>query len=392
VLSSALKENQGFEETNVLLTKGGWWDHSDGNRISTTLGDKIEIIQGHYKMLILGRQPDPTLGVIRDHSGGLTQENNQTPSNCVKSIEFTQKYMNGELSIYQVNGIGNVYSAFYGNVGDVYFGKLKESWTGLAPDEFTSEFYADSLKQDPVSAMAVAAIENNEDPDIKDYTWAKSITSWTGSETKVIPTIEEHTFATSITGETGSSVKRITSIVESTYAESTTSTTDVSGAITETTNAGSVTSTTTVSGAVTETTTVGGAITGTTTAAAITEVTMSAAHTEVELVGVKTNVFVGALDVDLYAALLKLEASIGFNVEVNLSQKLVYTQWSTVHIGAQMEDMTLGEYRAQLVQDAVAVTRNLVGAAQFIGGGIVQLGTAVGDAAVAAGGAVADLF
>lgn len=47
-------------ETLRLLTKGGWWDHSGGNRISTTAGDKIEVIQGNYKMVVLGRQSAPT--------------------------------------------------------------------------------------------------------------------------------------------------------------------------------------------------------------------------------------------------------------------------------------------------------------------------------------------
>ncbi len=46
-------------ETLSLLTKGGWWDHSDGNRVSTTMGDKIEVIQGNYKLVVLGRQPAP---------------------------------------------------------------------------------------------------------------------------------------------------------------------------------------------------------------------------------------------------------------------------------------------------------------------------------------------
>jgi hypothetical protein len=47
-------------ESLKLLTKGGWWDHSDGNHISTTMGDKLEVVQGNYKLVILGRQPAPT--------------------------------------------------------------------------------------------------------------------------------------------------------------------------------------------------------------------------------------------------------------------------------------------------------------------------------------------
>ena len=47
------------KETLALLTKGGWWDHTDGNRVTTTTGDKVEVIQGNYKMVVLGRQPLP---------------------------------------------------------------------------------------------------------------------------------------------------------------------------------------------------------------------------------------------------------------------------------------------------------------------------------------------
>lgn len=45
-------------ESAQLHSRGGWRDHTDGNRISTTRGDKVEIIRGNYKLLVLGRQ-DP---------------------------------------------------------------------------------------------------------------------------------------------------------------------------------------------------------------------------------------------------------------------------------------------------------------------------------------------
>jgi hypothetical protein len=45
--------------TKHLKSKGGWRDHSDGNRISTTYGDKVEVIRGNYKLVVMGRQDDP---------------------------------------------------------------------------------------------------------------------------------------------------------------------------------------------------------------------------------------------------------------------------------------------------------------------------------------------
>src|SRR5262245_18222094 len=43
-------------ESSNLHKKGGWRDHSDGNRITTTRGDKVEVIRGNYQLLVLGRQ------------------------------------------------------------------------------------------------------------------------------------------------------------------------------------------------------------------------------------------------------------------------------------------------------------------------------------------------
>ncbi len=43
-------------ESSQLHTKGGWRDHTDGNRITTTRGDKVEVIRGNYKLIVLGRQ------------------------------------------------------------------------------------------------------------------------------------------------------------------------------------------------------------------------------------------------------------------------------------------------------------------------------------------------
>jgi hypothetical protein len=63
-------------ESALLQVKGGWRDHSDGNRITTTYGDKVEVIRGNYKLLVLGRQDDPTQQVAGwDVSGGLVSTN-----------------------------------------------------------------------------------------------------------------------------------------------------------------------------------------------------------------------------------------------------------------------------------------------------------------------------
>lgn len=63
------------KESSILHTKGGWRDHTDGNRITTTRGDKVEVIRGNYKLIVLGRQDQtgikPKLAGM-DISGGQT--------------------------------------------------------------------------------------------------------------------------------------------------------------------------------------------------------------------------------------------------------------------------------------------------------------------------------
>jgi hypothetical protein len=61
-------------ESALLHTKGGWRDHSDGNRITTTRGDKIEVIYGNYKLIVLGRQPDAGQGMGWEATGNNVQD------------------------------------------------------------------------------------------------------------------------------------------------------------------------------------------------------------------------------------------------------------------------------------------------------------------------------
>ena len=70
------------DETKLLHTRGGWRDHSDGNRISTTRGDKVEVIRGNYKLMILGREQwndDAGEGASWEASGGMIQDGDDAP-------------------------------------------------------------------------------------------------------------------------------------------------------------------------------------------------------------------------------------------------------------------------------------------------------------------------
>jgi hypothetical protein len=317
---AALTPPQGKPESIVLLTKGGWWDHSDGNRISTTAGDKVEIIQGNYKQVVMSRQQTPAGMLIHDVSGGMVQEQSPAPNCAIKTIEWTQ-VEGGEWTLYQNNGTGNVISSFYGQSGDLYFGPLKESWTGNKPPGFPeTPFWTNCQNQRSAEG---AATDPKEPTVVRDYTFAQTITSYTGYETQPVSTIEEWTFADTITTYNGTAAKPIGTTTETTWVGSTTSTTNVSGTVTETTTVdGTVTETTTVGGAVTGTTTVGGALTETTTvgaakteittvAGALTSVTTAGMITEVTTAALETNIALNAAHVDVTLSALTAELFVG---------------------------------------------------------------------------------
>lgn len=148
-------------ETAKLLTKGGWWDHSDGNRITTTKGDKVEVIQGNYKMVVLGRQ-DPSSPVadiigktfITDVSGGFFEEQNACPTPCIKTVEYKQTVQdptNGnaeseEWTLYQDNGNGNVHTMFgWGDITDTYEVRNKKTQIGKWGDASVRTIVEDKL-------------------------------------------------------------------------------------------------------------------------------------------------------------------------------------------------------------------------------------------------------
>jgi len=171
------------KETLTLLTKGGWWDHSDGNRVTTTSGDKIEVIQGNYKLVVLGRQPlvpDPGPSAlaklaenafITDVSGGHFQEQYPSPTPCIKTIEYSQDD-DGEWTLYQDNGKGNLITKLSGRTVDLFEGSKREAYVGNATA---------STGTDPSNGTKMTL-----DPVIIAKTWARSTYAQTGSEDKPV--------------------------------------------------------------------------------------------------------------------------------------------------------------------------------------------------------------
>jgi hypothetical protein len=360
------------DESAVLHTKGGWRDHSDGNRITTTYGDKIEIIRGSYKMVVLGRQDAPADSAGWDLSGQHVQDWGYSMPGASVVLEWVPLYGGSWLQKNSTE-IFHSWNRTAGNKRDEYWGDLLESYVG-------QEVPGESLPQQPPwpGGEPNPCMKNN--PDIIEKTWAKSISTQTGSVVLPVPTIDDKTWVGASTetlnADSTSATATVTgSITESTSAASVTATTTVAGAITETTTAAAITGATTV-GALTEVTTAG-TITGVTTVGVMVDVTTAALSTELTLAPLKAELFVGGIHVDLYAAIATFEASLGKVFELNMSSRTKYTMFDETELNPVMDtEAKLEKQIACLGHTVMATIANVSAAQASIIAARVQLGIA----------------
>lgn len=204
-------------ESAKLHTRGGWLDHSDGNRVTTTRGDKIEVIRGNYKMVVLGRYPvsgDPTTvdgasgGTTSYESGGGHVQDWRVTPGAVTEITWVES--RGTWKVHEKTEKGDVEAIYNGEVKEEFYGPLKQSITGTE----TPGTQVPETNPNPANDFLVT----RENPVLIEKTWAQSISSQTGSETLPIPTITEKTWADSIDSQTGSAAKPVPTIHESTFA------------------------------------------------------------------------------------------------------------------------------------------------------------------------------
>lgn len=73
--------------TRQLRTRGGWRLHTDGNYISTTRGDRVDVIGGNYKLAVIGRMNEPGTDIwgesYLESSGGHNRDATNTPGDMV---------------------------------------------------------------------------------------------------------------------------------------------------------------------------------------------------------------------------------------------------------------------------------------------------------------------
>ncbi len=342
-----LEEAERLKQSEALLGRGGWWDHSDGNRISTTYGDKVEVIRGNYKMVVMHRQDDPAGAGGWDLSGGHVQDlgPNSMPGASVR-VEF-RPGMFGKPGTWHLENTTNNFiqtSDYAGDFFEHWFGELKQSTVGSENPMLWNE-----AKSKPYG-----------NPHITEKTWAKKIESYTGSKNWRIPEMIESTFAVTtssltdvstsiseetycdgtITSKTGSSSRRVPMMKESTYAITSDTTSDVLTSI-EKNTVGASTTTNTI-GTSTEVTMVG----------AQAGVTLAGAQAEVEVVGVKGSLSVIGLNVEIGIG-LGLSANIGASAEFQIGKHESFDF-------PEKEDKELKKLEAAIEELKVAVNKKSV--------------------------------
>jgi hypothetical protein len=342
--ANGLTPEQRVAESQLLLTKGGWRDHTDGNRITTTYGDKVEVIRGNLKMVVLGRQDVASNGHIFESSGGMLQDNDAAPGQ-ITEISWVE------------TGQGTwrvVETCTKGDVDSTYDGKVVERFVGGSVTTIVGK-ESQATATTPLAAFTDADASTSTDPTIArmyleytdaqqnayvdasvtftDYVKERGYSTNGGSSSLDFyhqeqggsnPYVLEQTWATRIESYTGSAKTPVPNIIEETYAGSISETTNADS-ITETTNAGSITETTGSSGSpvatITEDT-YATHIQETTTATTIVEKKIISGNIdEVTVVPLATQTFTGAL----------------FDTHLGFKWETIVGAWGAARLGAALE-------------------------------------------------------
>ncbi len=134
--ASSSGDGRNLQVTKLIPDYVGWRDHTDGHRITTTRGDKIEIIGGNYKLVSLGRG---TGVATYEMSGGITIGADQSPGNTTSVTYRPVPTASGESGWKVVEQVvkGNTVERFHGTKREEFFGDKLISVIG-SPDENTS--------------------------------------------------------------------------------------------------------------------------------------------------------------------------------------------------------------------------------------------------------------
>lgn len=295
--ANGLTVAQRVSESALLFTKGGWRDHTDGNRVTTTYGDKIEVIRGNYKLIVLGRQDAAGGGHAWESSGGCLQDNDAPPGQ-ITEYKYVET-QNGTWRTIETTSKGDVETIYDGKVvdrfvagsistivgredratstGPIDANALAQLKAEYALDQTTDNYVDGGLTLDAyltqrgynkgtgaTSQDYFHQESGGSNPVVFEQTWASRIESYVGSSAAWVPDIIEATYATNITenvtATTLTTTLQATTLTETRAATDTLSENHHAGTFNETWKVdGTVTSNFTAGGDVNETMTVTGA-------------------------------------------------------------------------------------------------------------------------------------
>jgi hypothetical protein len=277
-------------ESARLYSRGGWRDHSDGNRITTTYGDKVEVIRGNYKMIVMGRQDDPANAQgwevsgshIQDYAPGtmpgasywlewvpdyraVEVDTTTTPPTNHTTQTGVWLLANTTENVYQFSrNAGHFRTETWGDLAETYVGSENPPPLGQVTGAFATDAVHGSAGHVPPATLpgvhydlpsvtttgtttagraAPAWANDNQgrirsNPHVVNKTWARRIDDWTGSPAYYVPDIYEKTYAGHTHSET-----RVSGTTESyDYATTDYSEKHVSGTSTEKTFASTLNS------------------------------------------------------------------------------------------------------------------------------------------------------
>jgi hypothetical protein len=341
----------------------GWRDHTDGNRISTTRGDKIEVVGGRYQTIVLGRGQGQAGWEAREGQVGQSGITVRGKSNLPSHTRSLERGPRGELRVIDTSVKGEAESTYYGDTIDRQYGGRSQSLTGSEARALVS--YADDAGSHSVTT---------ENPRILEKTWAEKIESYTGSEKRRIPAITDETWVEITTSAT--------------HATSITETTEVTGESKSTTTAKTITAETTAASMRDTTTVKGGTITGTTTAAKIVSKTYAdtedtiegntsshqTGNTDATVDGIETTVNLGMVNEVVLGAMTDTTVGATVSVDVGASLDLGMSYETQICLGAKLESsfgvmLEMGSSKISLSLDKskVAPSRKVVAAFILLG-------------------------
>ena len=316
--------NSRYQRSSLLHTLGGWREHTDGNRISTTRGDKVEVIGGNSLLSVRCRDTSHNLESGWDVSGGHVSGSTNSRANrkrplliqTTKKKDSTEDEQDGLFWSKRSGGTwrsnegatkGDSCEYRMGDSHDTLYGHEQISRTGKE---------APTAWHEPEDCLNPDTCECN--PKVIDTTFAEQISSHTGSETQRVPQLSDTTHVTSMTTAThaGSMESHQTHQSLQSHTQALT--------MTDTTRCDGEHSTTTKANAIIDSTTAG--TTDSTTLSDTFEFTLgpcvsaSMGNSDSIMLGGTTSITIGA------TAELTIAASCAITVGPSLAMKMALTQ------------------------------------------------------------------